>query len=171
MIDRGGAAELIGRRFLTLPDRLFHRWDGPEAGEVDRERFSAAMGRSRREVAAERREGARGGCGTTRGVAPRSCGWRRMIQARRPSGLAGYALLKPECRPGTMVMRPCRFGGGLRRERFSPRGNYWSPGVASSHIWSEITASFTSSGFEGEETNQLHDSFIGRTLRCDRSNG
>ena len=67
MIDRGGAAEPIGRRLLRLSDRLFRWWDRLEEGEVHRERFGAAMGRLRRQVEAALREGARCGCGSTSG--------------------------------------------------------------------------------------------------------
>jgi transposase len=67
MIDRGGAAEPIGRRLLKLSDRLFRWWDRLEEGEVDRRRFGAAMRRLRREVAAALRQGMRCGCGTTSG--------------------------------------------------------------------------------------------------------
>ena len=68
MIDRGGAAEPIGRELLRLSDRLFRWWHRLGAGEVDRERFGAAMGRLRREVKAALEDGARGDCATTRGT-------------------------------------------------------------------------------------------------------
>ena len=67
MVDRGGAAEPIGRRLLRLSDRLFRGWDRLEGGEVDRQRFGAAMRRLRHEVEATLREGARCDCGTTSG--------------------------------------------------------------------------------------------------------
>src|SRR5262249_5849281 len=67
MIDPGGAAEPSGRRLLKLSDRLFRWWDRLEAGEVDRRRFGAAMGRLRGEVEAALRHGTRCGCGTTSG--------------------------------------------------------------------------------------------------------
>ena len=67
MIDRGGAAEPIGRKLLRLSDRLFRWWHRLGAGEVDWERFRAAIARLRREVRAALDDGARCGCGTTRG--------------------------------------------------------------------------------------------------------
>jgi transposase len=67
MIDRGGAAEPIGRRLLKLSDRLFHWWDRLEGGEVDRRRFRVPMGRLRSEIEAALRDGTRCGCGTTSG--------------------------------------------------------------------------------------------------------
>jgi transposase len=95
MIDRGGAAEPIGRRLLRLSDRLFRWWDRLEGGEVDRQRFGAAMRRLRREVEAALREGTRCDCVTTRGSCAeilrveeslwtfaRVAGWRRRTTRR-----------------------------------------------------------------------------------------
>jgi transposase len=68
MIDRGGAAEPIGRELLRLSDRLFRWWHRLGAGEVDWERFRAAMARLRREVKAALEDGVRSDCATTRGT-------------------------------------------------------------------------------------------------------
>ena len=68
MIDRGGAAEPIGRRLLRLSDRLFRWWHRLEAGRVDRGRFAAAMARLRREVKAALDDGVRCDCARTRGT-------------------------------------------------------------------------------------------------------
>ena len=68
MIDRGGAAEPIGRRLLRLSDRLYHRWHRLEAARVDRGRFRTAMTRLRREVKAALDDGARCGCPRARGM-------------------------------------------------------------------------------------------------------
>jgi transposase len=67
MIDRGGAAEPIGRRLLRLSDRLFRWWHRLEDDEVDLARFRAAMARLRREVKAALEDGTRCGCQTTSG--------------------------------------------------------------------------------------------------------
>jgi transposase len=67
MIDRGRAAEPIGRRLLMLSERLFRWWHRLEDEEVDRGRFRAAMSRLRREVKAELQAGTRCGCKTTGG--------------------------------------------------------------------------------------------------------
>ena len=86
MIDRGGAAEPIGRRLLRLSDRLFRWWHRLEAENVDRGQFRTAMARLRREVQA-----ALGGRVAVRlrrrraGPAPRSCGWRRACGPSRGS--------------------------------------------------------------------------------------
>jgi transposase len=68
MIDRGRAAEPIGRKLLRLSDRLFRWWHRLEAEKVDRGRFRAAMARLRREVKAALDEGARCDCPRTRGT-------------------------------------------------------------------------------------------------------
>ncbi len=68
MIDRGGAAEPIGRRLLRLSDRLYRWWHRLEAERVDRGRFRATMTRVRREVKAALDDGARCGCPRTRGM-------------------------------------------------------------------------------------------------------
>ena len=67
MIDRGGAAEPIGRRLLRLSDRLFRWWHRLEDEKVDRRQFRAAMSRLRREVKATLQAGTRCGCKTTGG--------------------------------------------------------------------------------------------------------
>ena len=68
MIDRGGAAEPIGRRLVRLSDRLFQWWHRLGDQKVDRGRFGAAMARLRREVKAAPEDGARCPCKTTEGT-------------------------------------------------------------------------------------------------------
>ena len=68
MIDRGGAAEPIGKKLLRLSDRLFRWWHRLEAEKVDWGRFHNAMVRLRREVKAALEEGARCDCSRTRGT-------------------------------------------------------------------------------------------------------
>jgi transposase len=68
MIDRGGAAEPIGRRLLRQSDRLFRWWHRLKDQEVDWKRFGAAMARLRREVEAALRDGTRCGGATTVGT-------------------------------------------------------------------------------------------------------
>jgi transposase len=68
MIDRGGAAEPIGRKLLRQSDRLFRWWHRLEAEKVDWGRFRAAMARLRREVKAALDDGARCDCPRTRGT-------------------------------------------------------------------------------------------------------
>jgi transposase len=68
MIDRGEAAEPIGRRLLRLSDRLFRWWHRLEDEKGHRERFRAAMTRLRREVKAALRDGTRCACPTTVGT-------------------------------------------------------------------------------------------------------
>ena len=68
MIDRGGAAEPIGRRLLSLSDRLFRWWHRLEDRKVDRKRFRAAMSRLRREVKTALQDGTRCACTTTGGT-------------------------------------------------------------------------------------------------------
>src|SRR5262249_50689199 len=68
MIDRGGAAEPIGRELLRLSDRLFRWWRRLRAREGDPDPFRAAMARLRREVKAALGDGVRGACATTRGT-------------------------------------------------------------------------------------------------------
>ena len=67
MIDRGGAAEPIGRRLLRLSDRLFRWWDRLRGRDVGRERSVRRWDDLRREVEAALREGTRCACGTTSG--------------------------------------------------------------------------------------------------------
>jgi transposase len=68
MIDRGRAAEPIGRRLLSLSDRLFRWWHRLEDRKVDRKRFRAAMTRLRREVKTVLQDGTRCACKTTGGT-------------------------------------------------------------------------------------------------------
>jgi transposase len=68
MIDRGGAAEPIGKELLRLSDRLFRWWHRLEAEKVDWGSFRRAMARLRREVRAALEDGARGECPRTRGT-------------------------------------------------------------------------------------------------------
>jgi transposase len=67
MIDRGGAAEPIGRRLLKRSDRLFRWWHRLEAKRVDWGRFRAAMARLRREVKMALDDGRRCACPRTSG--------------------------------------------------------------------------------------------------------
>jgi transposase len=67
MIDRGEAAEPIGRRLLSLSHRWFRWWHRLEDGKMDRKRFRAAMTRLRREVKTTLGDGARCACPTTVG--------------------------------------------------------------------------------------------------------
>jgi transposase len=67
MIDRGGAAEAIGRRLLRLSNRLFRWWHRPEQEEVDRPAFRAAMVQLRCEFKVVLEEGTRCACKTTGG--------------------------------------------------------------------------------------------------------
>ncbi len=59
MIDRGGAAEPIGKRLSRLSDRLFRWWHRLGAEKVDWGRFHSAMVRLRREVRAALEDGPR----------------------------------------------------------------------------------------------------------------
>jgi transposase len=67
MIDRGGAAEPIGKKLLRLSDRLFRWWHRLEAEEVEWGRFRTAMARLRREVRTALEDGVRCECARTRG--------------------------------------------------------------------------------------------------------
>jgi hypothetical protein len=82
MIDRGGAAESIGRLRLRPSDRLFRWWHCLEAERVDWGRFHAAMARLRRAVKAALDDGVRCGCTTTRG----SCA--EILRVERACGLS-----------------------------------------------------------------------------------
>jgi transposase len=62
MIDRGGAAEPIGRELLRQSDRLFRRWHRLEAEKADWGQFRTVMARLRRAVQAALDEGARCDC-------------------------------------------------------------------------------------------------------------
>jgi transposase len=68
MIDRGGAAEPIGKKLLRLSDRLFRWWHRLEAEKVDWGHFRTAMIRLRREVKAALEDGVRCECARTRGT-------------------------------------------------------------------------------------------------------
>jgi transposase len=68
MIDRGGAAEPIGRRLLRLSDRLFRWWHRVENVTVDRRRLRVAMTRLRREDEAAAGDSTRCACKTMRGT-------------------------------------------------------------------------------------------------------
>jgi transposase len=68
MIDRGGAAEAIGKKLLRLSDRLFRWWHRLGAEKVDRGRFRTAMARLWREGRATLENGARCACPRTRGT-------------------------------------------------------------------------------------------------------
>jgi transposase len=68
MIDRGGAAEPIGRKLLRRSNRLFRWWHRLKAEKVDWGRFRTAMARLGREVKAALDEGARCDCPRTRGT-------------------------------------------------------------------------------------------------------
>jgi transposase len=68
MIDRGGAAEPIGKKLLRLSDRLFRWWHRLEAERVDPGGFRTAMARLRREVKAALEDGVRCECARTRGT-------------------------------------------------------------------------------------------------------
>jgi transposase len=68
MIDRGGAAEPVGKKLLRLSDRLFRWWHRLETEEVDWGAFRTAMARLRREVRAALEDGARCECPRTRGT-------------------------------------------------------------------------------------------------------
>jgi transposase len=68
MIDRGGAAEPIGKELLRVANRLFRSWHRLEAETVDWGHFRTAMARLRREVKAALHEGVRCECARTRGT-------------------------------------------------------------------------------------------------------
>jgi transposase len=68
MIDRGGAAEPIGKTLLRLSDRLFRWWHRLEAEKVDRGRFHRAMVRLSREVQVALEDGVRCQCARSRGT-------------------------------------------------------------------------------------------------------
>jgi transposase len=68
MIDRGGAAEPIGKELLRLSDRLFRWWHRLEAEEVDRGRSRTAMARLRPQVKTALEDGVRCECARTRGT-------------------------------------------------------------------------------------------------------
>jgi transposase len=68
MIDRGDAAEPIGRKLLRLSNRLFRWWHRLEAETVDWGHFRTAMARLRRKVQTALGDGARCDCPRTRGT-------------------------------------------------------------------------------------------------------
>jgi transposase len=65
MIDRGSDGERIGRRLLSLSDRLFRDWHRVRDGTLDRGAFEERMGRLRREVKQALLEGSRCSCAKT----------------------------------------------------------------------------------------------------------
>ncbi|RUL83197.1 hypothetical protein TsocGM_22545 [Tautonia sociabilis] len=67
MIDRGGAAEPIGKELPRLSDRLFRWWHRLEAEKVDRGRFRTAMARLRCEFKTALEDGVRRDRARTRG--------------------------------------------------------------------------------------------------------
>jgi transposase len=68
MIDRGGAAEPIGKKLLRPSSRLFRWWHRLEDETVDLGQFRTALARLRREVKADLDEGVRCECARTRGT-------------------------------------------------------------------------------------------------------
>jgi transposase len=65
MIDRGGDGEGVGRRLLSLSNRLFRYWHRVRDGTLPWEVFQERMGRLRREVKKALLEGSRCGCAKT----------------------------------------------------------------------------------------------------------
>ena len=65
MIDRGGAAEPIGRRLLGMSNRLFRSWHRVRDGTVPWEELQARMRRLRREVRRALEGGSRCACAKT----------------------------------------------------------------------------------------------------------
>ncbi len=68
MIDRGWAAEPVGKKLLRQSDRLFRWWHRLGAEKVDWGRFRIAMNRLRRQARATLGDGVRCDCATTRGT-------------------------------------------------------------------------------------------------------
>ena len=62
MIDRGGDGEKIGRRLLSLSNRLFRHWHRVRDGTLEWSSFQERMSRLRREVEQALREGSRCPC-------------------------------------------------------------------------------------------------------------
>jgi transposase len=65
MIDRGGDGEVIGRRLLSLSNRLFHHWHRVRDGALPWGPFQERMSRLRREVKRALWEGSRCPCAKT----------------------------------------------------------------------------------------------------------
>ncbi|MFO0891965.1 MAG: transposase [Isosphaeraceae bacterium] len=65
MIDRGGEGEAIGRRLLSLSNRLFRHWHRVRDGTLPWGPFQERMGRLRREVKHALEDGSRCGCAKT----------------------------------------------------------------------------------------------------------
>jgi transposase len=65
MIDRGGDGEKVGRRLLSLSNRLFHHWHRVRDGTLDRGSFQEQMSRLRREVKRGLLEGSQCPCART----------------------------------------------------------------------------------------------------------
>ena len=65
MIDRGGDGEKIGRRLLSLSNRLFRQWHRVRDGTLEWGSFQKQMNRLRREVADALGRGSRCPCAKT----------------------------------------------------------------------------------------------------------
>jgi transposase len=65
MIDRGGGGETIGRRLLSLSNRLFRHWHRVRDGTLEWGLFQERMSRLRREVKHALEEGSRCTCAKT----------------------------------------------------------------------------------------------------------
>jgi transposase len=65
MIDRGGDGEKIGRRLLSLSNRLFGHWHRVRDGTLEWSSFQERMSRLRREVKQALLEGSRCSCAKT----------------------------------------------------------------------------------------------------------
>ncbi len=65
MIDRGGDGEEIGRRLLSLSNRLFRHWHRVRDGTLEWGSFQERMSRLRREVKQALEEGSRCSCAKT----------------------------------------------------------------------------------------------------------
>jgi transposase len=65
MIDRGGEGEKVGRRLLSLSNRLFRHWHRVRDGTLEWSSFQERMSRVRREVERALSEGSRCPCAKT----------------------------------------------------------------------------------------------------------
>jgi len=65
MIDRGGGGEQVGRRLLSLSNRLFRHWHRVRDGTLEWGSFQERMSRLRREVKQALEEGSRCSCAKT----------------------------------------------------------------------------------------------------------
>ena len=65
MIGRGGDGETIGRRLLSLSNRLFHHWRRARDGTLEWSPFQEQMNRLRGEVKQALLEGSKGPCART----------------------------------------------------------------------------------------------------------